>query len=125
MEARPEFAEEGTFDPAEFVDELRAAPSNHRLGTSVWFENDRIRVWEVLLEPGQRGEFHAHTTNYFWTVVEGSRGLQRFSDGRFVVRDYVVGETKFLEHSETDVLIHDLENVGTSRLRFVTVELLD
>jgi hypothetical protein len=125
MEARPEFAEEGTFDPAEFADELRAAPSNHRLGTSVWFENDRIRVWEVLLEPGQRGEFHAHTTDYFWTVVEGSRGLQRFSDGRFVVRDYLVGETKFLEHSEADVLIHDLENVGTSRLRFVTVELLD
>ena len=71
MEARPEFAEEGTFDPAEFVDELRAAPSNHRLGTSVWFENDRIRVWEVLLEPGQRGEFHAHARLYPKVIVHG------------------------------------------------------
>lgn len=125
MEASPEIVEKGEFDPAEFVDELVEAPGNKELGTSVWFENDRIRVWEVLLEPGERGAFHAHTTNYFWTVVEGSRGLQRFSDGTFVVRDYVVGETKFLEHSEEDFLIHDLENVGDSTLRFVTVELLD
>lgn len=125
MEASPEVVEEGVFDRAQFVEELGLAPENRELGTSVWFENERIRVWEVLLEPGERGAFHAHTTNYFWTVVEGSRGMQRFSDGTFVVRDYLVGETKYLEHSEKDFLIHDLENVGDSRLRFVTVELLD
>jgi len=125
MEARPDVVEKGVFDPAEFSGELENASSNKELGTSVWFENDRIRVWEVLLEPGERGAFHSHTTNYFWTVVEGSQGLQRFSDGTFVVRDYLVGETKYLEHSEDDYLIHDLENVGDTRLRFVTVELLD
>jgi beta-alanine degradation protein BauB len=125
VEARPDIVEEGVFDPADFSEELEVAPTHKELGTSVWFENDRIRVWEVLLEPGERGAFHAHTTNYFWTVVEGSRGLQRFSDGTFVVRDYLVGETKYLEHSEEDSLIHDLENVGNTRLRFVTVELLD
>jgi hypothetical protein len=125
MEARPEIVEEGTFDPAEFERELGEAPTNKELGTSVWFENDRIRVWEVLLEPGERGAFHSHTTNYFWTVVEGSRGLQRFADGTLVVRDYLMGETKYLEHSPETALIHDLENVGDSTLRFVTVELLD
>lgn len=125
MEARPDIVEQGTFDTAQFAEELSQVPENKELGTSVWFENDRIRVWEVLLQPGERGAFHAHTTNYFWTVVEGSRGLQRFADGTFVVRDYLVGETKFLEHSEDDYLIHDLENVGDSTLRFVTVELLD
>ena len=125
MEARPEIVEQGVFDPADFRAELDVAPDNKQLGTSVWFENERIRVWEVLLEPGERGVFHAHTTNYFWTVVEGSRGLQRFSDGTYVVRDYVVGETKYLAHSPDSALIHDLENIGESTLRFVTVELLD
>lgn len=125
MEVRPETVEQGVFDPADFREELDAAPSNKQLGTSVWFENERIRVWEVLLEPGERGAFHSHTTNYFWTVVQGSRGLQRFSDGTYVVRDYVVGETKYLEHSPESALIHDLENIGESTLRFVTVELLD
>ncbi len=82
-------------------------------------------VWEVRLEPGQRGPFHNHTRNYFWTVVEGSRGLQRFADGTYMVRDYREGDTRFLEHTPEDSLIHDLENIGDTTLRFVTVELLD
>lgn len=121
----PHVVDEGTFDPADFQAELEVASGNKELGTSMWFENERIRVWEVLLEPGERGAFHSHTTNYFWTVVEGSRGLQRFSDGTYIVRDYRVGETRYLEHSPSSELIHDLENVGNGTLRFVTVELLD
>ena len=125
MEARPDIVEEGNFDPDDYADELEGAPRNLEVGTTIWFENDRIRVWEILLQPGERGAFHSHVTNYFWTVVEGSRGLQRFIDGTFVVRDYLVGETKYLEHTPETALIHDLENVGDSTLRFVTVELLD
>jgi beta-alanine degradation protein BauB len=124
VEARPEIVEEGVYDPADFAGELAAAPSNFEVGTTVWFENERIRVWEILLPPGERGAFHSHVTNYFWTVVEGSRGLQRFADGTFVVRDYLVGETKYLEHTPENALIHDLENIGDTDLRFVTVELL-
>jgi hypothetical protein len=36
----------------------------------------------------------------------------------------VVGETRYLEHTPETALIHDLENIGESTLRFVTVELL-
>lgn len=115
----------GTFDPAEFADELEAAPRNLEVGTTVWFENDKIRVWEILLQPGERGPFHAHTRNYFWTVVEGSRGLQRFDDGTLMERDYNVGDTKYLEHTPETALIHDLENIGDTPLRFVTVEFMD
>ncbi len=117
--------EEGSFDPADYADELAAAPHNLAVGTALWFENHRLKVWEVKLQPGERGPFHNHTRNYFWTVVEGSRGLQRFADGSYVVRDYRVGDTKYLEHTPEDSLIHDLENVGDTTLRFVTVELLD
>ena len=125
MEARQDIVEEGVFDPEDFSGELALAPDNHDVGTKLWFENQRIRVWEVQLQPGERGPFHAHARNYFWTVVEPGRGLQRFADGTFVVRDYMVGETKYLEHTPATALIHDLENVGTTSLRFVTVEILD
>ncbi len=125
MEQSAPIVEEGAFDPAEFAGELHAAPRNLDVGTALWFENDRIRVWEILLGPGERGPFHSHTRNYFWTVVEAGRGLQRFSDGTYTVRDYRVGDTKYLEHTPATALIHDLENVGETTLRFVTVELLD
>jgi hypothetical protein len=113
----------GGFDPADYADELAAAGSNHELGTSLWFENDHVRVFEVRLDPGERGPFHVHDRTYLWTVVEAGRGLQRFPDGTFVERDYVEGETRYLEPSPEEPLVHDLENVGATRLRFVTVEL--
>ncbi len=121
---QPDIVEEGAYDRDRYAGELSAAPSNHQLGTTMWFQNERIRVWEVLLQPGERGAFHAHTTNYFWTVVEPGRGLQRFADGTFIVREYRLGETRYLEHTPETALIHDLENVGDTTLRFVTVELL-
>jgi hypothetical protein len=113
----------GTFDPAEYADELEQAPSNRDLGTSLRFENEHVRVFEVRLEPGQRGPFHVHDEPYFWTVVEPGRGLQRFADGTYVDRDSVLGETRYLSHSPEDRLVHDLENVGSTTLRFVTVAL--
>lgn len=115
--------ERGRFDAEDFAEELAAAPTNRQLGTSLWFENDRVRVFEVRLQPGERGPFHVHDQPYFWTVVEPGRGLQRFADGTYVVRDYRLGETKYLDHSPDTPLVHDLENVGDTTLRFVTVAL--
>jgi mannose-6-phosphate isomerase-like protein (cupin superfamily) len=115
--------ERGTFPIDDFADELARARENRALGTSLWFENDHVRVFEVRLDPGERGPFHVHDAPYLWTVVEPGRGLQRFADGTSVTRDYAVGETRYLIQSPEDALVHDLENVGSSRLRFVTVEL--
>ncbi|MBO0802435.1 MAG: hypothetical protein J2P25_05100 [Nocardiopsaceae bacterium] len=115
--------ETGRFDPAEFAGELRRAPDNHELGTTLLFANDRVRVFEVRLEPGERGAFHIHDHDYFWTVVDPGRGRQRLADGTYTVRDYRLGQTKFLRHGPDNALIHDLENVGGTLLRFVTVEL--
>jgi mannose-6-phosphate isomerase-like protein (cupin superfamily) len=115
--------EHGKYDVAEFADELARAPDNREVGTTRLFENDHVRVWEIRLEPGQRGPFHLHDQTYFWTVVEPGRGRQRFPDGTMVSRDYTLGETKYLVHSPDDAMIHDLENIGETRLRFVTVEL--
>jgi hypothetical protein len=123
MDASTAGEEQGTFDPSPYADELERAKTNHEIGTALLFENDRVRVFELRLEPGERGPFHLHDRDYLWTVVESGRGLQRFADGSYVVRDYTVGETRFLEQSPEDSLIHDLENVGGSTLRFVTVEL--
>ena len=115
--------ERGAFAVDDFAHELAGAGRNRQLGTALWFENDHVRIFEVSLGPGERGPFHVHDATYFWTVVEPGRGLQRFADGSFVVRDYALGDTRYLIHSPDDPLVHDLENVGETTLRFVTVEL--
>lgn len=116
---------EGTFDRAGYAGELAAASGNLEVGTQLWFENDRIRVWEVRLRPGERTPFHAHTRRYFWTVVDGGVGRQRTADGKVIVREYHTGDTSYSEHTPDQPQVHDLENAGHGQLRFVTVELLD
>lgn len=124
MDVTGRVLEEGRYNKDDFAGELDAAPTNHDLGTTLWFENEKTRVWEVKLEPGDRGPFHAHTTNYFWTVIEAGTGLQRRGDGTYAIRSYELGDTMYLENSFDAPMIHDLENVGDTTLRFVTVELL-
>jgi quercetin dioxygenase-like cupin family protein len=117
---------EGTFEVGDFDKELDAARRGHRqLGTRVLFENDRIRVWEVRLAPGERGAFHLHDRHYVWTVVDGGVGLQRSDDGTYKLRRYHVGDTSYQDNTAEDPMIHDFENAGDAEIRFVTTELLD
>lgn len=115
--------EQGTYDTAAYAEELAAAPQNHEIGTTLWFENDHIRVFESRLEPGERAPFHIHDKTYFWTVVDEGRGLQHFPDGALTTTDYRLGDTAYREYTPENPLIHDLENIGDTTLRFVTVEL--
>ncbi len=43
------------------------------LGTRVVFENDRVRVWQVRLAPGERGDVHRHKLDHLLVQVAGDR----------------------------------------------------
>lgn len=107
-----------------FAEELAAAPANTAVGTRLWFQNDRVKVWEISLLPGDRAPFHAHTRPYFWTCISPGTAIQRFADGREERVEYTDGLTRFNDCTVDQPLIHDLENVGEAELRFVTVELM-
>jgi hypothetical protein len=116
--------EPGTYDTGEWTPELEVATANREVGTNVLFENARVRIWDLDLQPGDRVPFHCHATPYFFVCVDHGRGLSRFPDGNAMTMDYRVGDTWFDELAGGPE-IHDLENVGDTRLRFTTVELLD
>lgn len=114
----------GRFDLARFATELAAAAANRQVGTSVLFENDRVRVWDLTIAPGERVPFHAHATSYFFVCVSGGRVLSRLASGDDVTMDAADGDTWFTAIDGDDPEIHDLENVGDATVRYVTVELL-
>jgi hypothetical protein len=47
--------EENTAEPGSY-DAIAAAPNNHR----VVFENEKVRVLEVTIKPGEKEPFHEH-----------------------------------------------------------------
>ena len=121
-----EVIEKGKYQTEGFSEELTAAEEGNRhIGTRLLFRNDEVGVWEVRLQPGERGGFHLHDRHYFWTVVKAGIGKQRTADGVYHIRRYEEGDTSFLPHSPSDSVIHDFENAGDTEIRFITVELYD
>ena len=51
---------------------MSTTPQLGNVGTRVLLENERIKVWEMLLQPGQSSDLHQHTMDYVLCIVEGS-----------------------------------------------------
>lgn len=94
-----------------------------QVGTKLLFENDRVRVWDLRLEPGQSTGLHRHTNDYLYVVI-GDGTLQALdADGNpkrlpELMHD---GEVRFRTIDGQDV--HEAVNVGDTPWRNVIVEL--
>jgi len=42
------------------------------VGSKVVFEDDKIKVWEFNLEPGERTPVHTHKMDYIFYVIDGT-----------------------------------------------------
>ena len=103
-------------------EELAGAATNGRVGNIVVSESDRVRVWLLTLQPGERLPFHTHVKDYFWTATSPGRARSRYADGRVVDMDYALGETRHFSFKLGESMTHDLENIGDTTLCFTTVE---
>lgn len=105
------------------------------VGTARIFENDRIIVWDFVLEPGERTPCHTHEHGYVWYVIEGSR-LETFDeDGRLLgAFDSNTGDTFAFECVDGELIstdgkglrgaaTHSARNAGATRYREILVEM--
>jgi hypothetical protein len=119
------FACPGSDWPSVVQADFAANHCNPRVGTRLLSANDRVRVWEIRLKPGERIGFHRHVLDYFWTAVTPGKALSHQGDGTMVEAAYVAGETKHHVYGAGEYKVHDLENIGPTELIFTTVEFLD
>jgi hypothetical protein len=120
-----------TQDRSEWSPELRAeferesrAP-NGCVGSQLLSETDKVRIWIIRLQPGERIGFHRHVLNYFWTSVNGGLARQHLMDGSTVEHNYAPGETRHEGYGPGEFKVHDLENLGDEEMIFNTIEFLD
>ena len=105
------------------------------VGSKKIFENDRIIVWEFVLEPGEQTPVHTHEHDYVWYVLEGSRLQANDVDGRSLgAFDSNTGETFAFECVDGELIstdgkglraaaTHSATNVGSGRYREILVEM--
>ena len=83
----------------------------------VKLENDRVRVLEAVLQPGDREQLHSHP-GYVIYVVAGGKVRNHAADGRTTEREYAAGDTLYVEPRT-----HWAENIGTTTIHMILVEL--
>lgn len=83
----------------------------------VTLENDRVRVLEAVLQPGDKEQLHNHPAYVFY-VLEGGTMRNHLPDGKTSDSKLEAGQVFFREP-----LIHWAENIGTTTVRVVLVEL--
>lgn len=111
--------------PEDVRREFETMAFDGHVGSRLLSEDDRVRVWEIRLAPGERYHPHRHVVDYFWTAVTAGRSRQHGMDGTTREVTYTPGQTKHFHFGPGEYFIHDIENIGDEELIFTTVEHLD
>ena len=82
------------------------------------FENERVRVMEVRLKPGQKAAMHDHPSDHVVFVVKDATFKLTFPDGTSGEFDLEAGKALWLEAGP-----HATENVGATDGYNLVVEL--
>jgi quercetin dioxygenase-like cupin family protein len=85
----------------------------------VKLENSRVRVFEAVLEPGQREQLHSHPSTVVHVIAGGSI-RNHSADGKTTESEFVTGDAVY-----RDPLTHWAENIGATTIRVLVVELKD
>jgi quercetin dioxygenase-like cupin family protein len=83
----------------------------------VKLENSHVRVIEGVLQPGDKEQMHSHPA-FVTYVIAGGKIRNNFADGKKVEAELKTGEVLYREPQT-----HWVENIGTTTLHFLVVEL--
>ncbi|MEU5548599.1 MULTISPECIES: cupin [unclassified Micromonospora] len=94
-------------------------PTLGPVGQEVVFENDRVRVWHIRLEPGERQPLHRHDHPYLVVAVQGAKNVVQTIDGTTIDADEPTGGVVYRDPGA----VHMLTNVGDTTYLARLVEL--
>ncbi len=109
-----------TWNPSR-LKELKENKISTDLGQKILFENDYLRIWEVVLLPKERLPFRKINLDYCWVAASEGMAISRFSDGKIILMHLEKGDSEFLKHKNKHA-IYDLENIGEDILFFQMTE---
>ena len=91
------------------------------VATRVLFENPKVKIWELDLEPGQSSHWHRHTMDYITVTLQGSHMRVELDDDTSYETDPQPGQWRFAEMQGP----HKAANIGATRYRNILIELKD
>ncbi|WP_319463706.1 cupin [Micromonospora sp. RTP1Z1] len=89
------------------------------VGQEIVYENDRVRVWHIRLEPGEQQPLHRHDHPYLVVAIEGAKNVVQTVDGTRIDADEPTGGVVYRDPGA----VHILTNVGDTTYLARLVEL--
>ena len=102
------------------------------VATTKLFENEKVVVWEMVLEPGKTTGVHTHGNDYLLYAIEGSTVEVMDEDGDVLDElEVPTGSVMYLGIDGDELVLgenrfpatHDAKNIGTTRYREILVEI--
>ena len=108
-------------EPRHPLDAMTAAPNHH----SVLLENDRVRVLDTRLGPGEQTPVHAHEWPGALYVLSWSDFIRYDADDNAIVDSRALGMNPAIGTTlwSAPLAPHYVRNVGTDVLHVIAVEL--
>jgi hypothetical protein len=78
-----------------------------KVGQKILFENDQVRVWEILLEPGETIDFHIHYHPYLVISLGGGENEIETIFGKKISTEEPIGSFVFINEMRE---VHRLTN---------------
>jgi beta-alanine degradation protein BauB len=95
------------------------------VGTAALFENERVKIWEMDLQPGQESAPHRHDQDYILVIIEGDRiaGVppEGVNSKRYKESDVHPGMVYYQRSGATETA----RNIGDQRYYEILIELKD
>jgi hypothetical protein len=97
------------------------------MGDRVVFENERARIWELTIPPGQDSNIHRHDLDYILVILGGDRvaAVQEADSGStlppYFEADVVPGQAVYVERGGIEIA----RNVGDVPYSEIIIELKD
>jgi quercetin dioxygenase-like cupin family protein len=100
----------------EIQDAVKVSPQYY----SVRLENERVRVLDFRLKPGEKEAMHSHASGVAY-IVGSAKVRTSFPDGASVEGDLTAGDVHWREKT----VMHTVENIGDTEAHAIIVELKD
>lgn len=96
------------------IDALKASPSQFKL----LFENNRVRVLQYTLKPGEKDEWHTHPPKSSY-VVSGGKLKVHLENGETIIADEKAGTASWADYLGK----HYAENIGNTTVTIILTEI--
>ena len=97
------------------------------MGDKIIFENDRVRIWELVIPPGGDSNMHVHDLDYILVQLDGDRVAAvpepdtQSPYNEYMEADVVPGQVIYIERGGVEIA----RNIGEVPYSEIIIELKD